>query len=311
MSKILAVFGATGQQGGGLITHVLNDPELSKSYKIRAITRDVNSGKAKQLAEKVQVVQGDISDRSSLETALTGAHTVFIMTAPAFGPDGFETEYNSAKTMADVAVERGVQYIIFSTLPPVKEISGGKYTKVSAFDAKAAAEKYIRTLPVRSAFYCPGSFMENFQNPWATLRRKGADGSWIFARHDSPQTPFPFIAVVADTGKFVGAILADPEKYEGKRFDAASEIYTWEEACAIMSRVIGHKIVYEQVSVEEYRSTLPPLAADGFIELFSYFQDFGYFGPDMDKSVAWAKENTRGKLTTLEEYLRANPIKFE
>ena len=118
MSKILAVFGATGQQGGSVINYVLNDPELSQRYKIRAITRDTNTEKAKQL--KVEVVQGDVLDRASLKTALTGAHTVFAMTTPSFGPNGLEVEYNSAKMIADVAIEEGAEYIIFSTLPQLE-----------------------------------------------------------------------------------------------------------------------------------------------------------------------------------------------
>lgn len=56
MSKILAVFGATGQQGGSVIDYVLNDPELSQKYKIRAITHDANSEKAKRLKATVEVV---------------------------------------------------------------------------------------------------------------------------------------------------------------------------------------------------------------------------------------------------------------
>lgn len=89
MSKVLAVFGATGQQGGSVVDYVLNDPELSRRYKIRAITRDLNSEKAKQLKKQVEVVQGDVLDRASLETALTGAHTIFAMTTPSFSPDGY------------------------------------------------------------------------------------------------------------------------------------------------------------------------------------------------------------------------------
>ena len=62
----------------------------------------------------------------------------------------------------DVAVQEGAEYIIFSTRPPVKEISRGKHTKVTLFDAKAKAEQHVRGLPIKSAFYSPGSFMQNF-----------------------------------------------------------------------------------------------------------------------------------------------------
>ena len=199
MSKILAVFGATGQQGGSVINYVLNDPELSQKYKIRAITRDTNTEKAKQL--KVEVVQGDVLDRASLKTALTGAYTVFAMTTPSFGPNGLEIEYNSGKMIADVAIEEGAEYIIFSTLPSAREISGGKYTKVTPFDAKAKAEQYIRGLNINSAFYSPGYFMENFQAQAFLAPRQAGNGTWVLACHSSPKTKLPFIDPVGDTGK--------------------------------------------------------------------------------------------------------------
>ena len=199
MSKILAVFGATGQQGGSVINYVLNDPELSQRYKIRAITRDTTTEKAKQL--KVEVVQGDVLDRASLKPALAGAHTVFAMTTPSFGPNGLEVEYNSGKTIADVAIEEGAEYIIFSTLPSAREISGGKYTKVTPFDAKAKAEQYIRGLDIKSAFYSPGYFMENFQAQPFLAPRQAPDGTLILARHISPKTKLPFIDAVGDTGE--------------------------------------------------------------------------------------------------------------
>src|SRR3954471_14286454 len=112
MAKVFGVFGATGQQGGAIVDYVLNDAELSQQYRIRAITRDANSQKAKQLRNKVEVVKGDMTDPSSLEAALAGVHTVFIMTPPDFGPDAVEVEYNMAKRVADTAVKNGVEYII-------------------------------------------------------------------------------------------------------------------------------------------------------------------------------------------------------
>ena len=321
MSKVLAIFGSTGQQGGGLITYILNDPELSATYKIRAITRDPTSPKALRLAQQdpsIEVVAADITDSPSLSRALAGAQTAFLVTPPSSGkPDGFETELNAARAMADAAVGAGVEYVIFSTLPPVSRISGGKYARVAAFDAKAAAEAYIRSLPVRSAFYCPGSFMENFRNPYAMLRRRRegeaegeGDETMVLALHASPGARFPVIAAVEDTGKFVGAILAEPDRFAGERIDAAAEMLSWEEVCEAMTRVTGRKIVYRQVPVEEYRAGLPPAAADLFVEVFSYYEEFGYFGPDTEESVARGKEMARGKLTTFEEWLRAHPIEF-
>lgn len=309
MSEILAVFGATGQQGSSVIDYVLQDPELSQQYKIRAITRDINSEKSKQLKEKVEVVYGDVLKRASLETALTGVHTVFAMTTPTFDLDsGFETEYNSGKTMADVAVEKGAEYIIFSTLPPVKEISGGKYNNVIHFDAKAKVEQYIRGLHIKSAFYSPGGFMQNFHTP-ILAPLQAPDGTWILARHSSPKTQWYLIDAVGDTGKFIGAILAEPDKYEGKTFCAASALHTFEEVVAIISKITGKTVIYKQISVEDYKRSLP-FGQDIVPEALSYLEEFGYWGPRSEELVAWAAENARGKLSTFEEYLEANPLQL-
>lgn len=310
MSKILAVFGATGVQGGSVVNNVLNDPVLSKIYKIRAITRDVNTDKAKKLKEKIEVVQGNVYDRTSLETALAGAHTIFAVTTPSFGLDGVEVEYASAKAIADVAVQQKSEYIIYSTLPAIKEMSGGKYAKVTAFDAKAKAEQYIRGLPIKSAFVSLGFFMENFHTQPFLNPQKAPDGTWILARPVPSNVQLPYIYSVADAGKFVGTILAKPDKYEGKRFCAAAALYSLEEIAAILSEATGKTVLYKQVPLEDFKKTIP-FAPDVFAEGYLFAENYGgYFGPETKESVAWAVKNVDGKLSTLKEYFEAHPLEL-
>ena len=310
MSKVFVVFGATGQQGGSVIDHVLSDPELSKRYKIRAVTRDTTSEKAKSLADKVEVVQGDVSDRVSLETALTGAHTVFAMTTPSLSPNAFEDEYNSGKTIADVSVEKGLELIIFSTLPNVTEISGGKYTKVIPFDAKAKIEQYIRGLPIKGAFFSAGFFMENLQSQPYLAPRRAPDGAWVLARHISGKTRLPYLDAVGDIGKFVGAILAEPDKYDGKTLCAAKAQYSLEEIAAIMSKATGQSVVYKQITLDEFKKGLPfeGVLSDIFVDAFGYVEEFGYFGPESEGLIAWAAESARGHLSTFEGFLERHPL---
>jgi uncharacterized protein YbjT (DUF2867 family) len=310
MSKILAIFGATGQQGSSIVDYVLNDSELSRQYKIRAITRDVTSEKAKQLTDKVEVVHGDILNRPSLETALTGVHTVFIMTAPFLSPD---IEYDTVKTIADIALEKDAKYIIFSTLPSIHELSGGKYTKVTVFDIKAKAEQYIRGLPIQSAFCSLGSFMENFESTSFLTPRKEEDGTWAVALHVSPNIQWPLVNAVRDTGKFVGAILAEPDKFDGKTFCGATKLYTLEEMIAIMSKATGKDITYKRISAKEFKKRMKLLdgLGDTVMEMVAFLDDTGYFGPDSENLVAWAANNARGKLSTFEEYLEAHPLRLE
>ena len=309
MCKLLVVFGATGQQGGSIISHVLDDTELSKQYKIRGITRDPSSSAAEALKKRgVDVAKADMTDPSSLSSVLKGAHTVFFLTAPVMGADAKNEEFAQGKGVVDVAVAEGIQYMIFSTLPHVTRISGGKYTKVAAFDAKAEIEDYIRTLPIKSAFFSPASFMQNFQRIMAPY--PSDNGTFVLARLVSPATQLPLIDTVGDAGKYVGAILAEPDRYEGKVFCSASAVYTMTEIVDIMSKVYGKTVRYEQIPEEAFRQQLRFTGpyADGLIEMMLYQQDFGYYGPKTKELVAWAAENARGRVHTLEEYLKNNPL---
>lgn len=115
-----------------------------------------------------------------------------------------------------------------------------------------------------------------------------------------------------DTGKFIGAILAEPDKYEGKTLCAATALYSLEEIVAIMSKATGKTVVYKQIPLEDFKKSIPPIGdlADIFAEAFSYQEEFGYYGLDTKKSVAWAAENARGRLSTFEQYLEAHPLQL-
>lgn len=81
--NLLVVCGATGQQGGSLINYILQDPSLSKDYRIRAVTRNPNQPSAHALQTKgVEVIQADADDAESLQPALRGSSITFAMTMP-------------------------------------------------------------------------------------------------------------------------------------------------------------------------------------------------------------------------------------
>lgn len=314
MSKVLAVFGATGQQGGSVVDHVLNDTELSKEYKVRIITRDPNSTKAAQLKDKAEVVQGDVNNAQSLRAALKGAHTVFAITNPTFGPTTGTTgplldEYEQAKQIADIAVENGVDYLIFSTLPAVRDISDGRYTRVVHFDAKANAEKYIHRLPVKSAFISLGCFMENFINTPFMRPQLASDGTYILSSPNAPQTKLPLLYASGDTGKFVSAILVEPDKFKGKTMCASQALYSWEDIAKALANSSGKKVKYEQVSKAEFASILSmPGFDDVLFDTLKYMEEFGYYGSNTGEKIRWAVENARGDLISFEEFLKKNPL---
>lgn len=144
MSNLLVVFGATGQQGGSVVKSVLADPELSKTYKVRAITRDTTKPAAKALSDQgVEVVSADADKPETLKSALAGAHTVFALTATIYDEKLEQREHDQGKAMADAAVAAGAKYFIFSTLSNVEKGSGGKLKNAGHFDTKAVVEDYI------------------------------------------------------------------------------------------------------------------------------------------------------------------------
>jgi uncharacterized protein YbjT (DUF2867 family) len=305
--KVLAVFGATGQQGSSVINYVQQDKTLSQAYSIRAITRDATSDKAKSLWSDVEVVSADTNDRPSIERALQGVNTVFVMTTPSFSDNAVEEEFQKAKLIADTAVAQGVEFLIFSTLPGVTQLSNGKYTAVTAFDAKAKAEAYIRTLPLRSAFFAPASFMENLGNGSFQTPKKQDDGTWAIRMPMPSQTRIPWIAAKADIGKFVGALLTEPSEFkESRALVGAVDLYSWEEVVEKLSRHTGRKVVYEQVSLEEFRQE-QAFAPDLFTDAIQFYESPGYFGPDTEELVKTDLKVPKVPLMTLDEWLASNP----
>lgn len=314
----LAVFHATGQQGSSVLNDVLDDAKLSKTWKLRALTRDISSQKSKALSARgVEVVEADSTSSLSIEKALKGADAVFAVTVPDFTPNAVAVEYARAKLIADATVAAGARWIIFSTLSNVSELSGGKYTKVYPYDAKAKAEEYIRSLPIKSAFFCGAPFMQNFASqPFlAPVKEAREDGEerWVWRRNNSPKARYPLIDGTGDVGKFVTPVLAEPDKYEGKTFYGAERIYTLEEVSSIMSKTTGKNVVYEQMSDDAFHADLlkktgSELIADIFVDAFKFYEEYGAFGPGTDEKIDWSVKQARGKLTSLEAFFEKNPL---
>ena len=311
MSKLLVVFGATGQQGGSVVDFVLNDSKLSQVYKVRAVTRQPSGRAAQQLNERgVDIVSAELDDEESVKIALKGAHTVFGVTTTIYDDQTKAREVRQGKAIANAAVANSAEYLIFSTLPSAIKISNGKY-KVDGFDGKADVEDYIRSLPIQSAFFAPGAFMENFGGVMGPHPSQTEPGTYAVANVVTPETKLPLIATVRDTGKYVGAILSDPEGYQGKVLSASTDLYSFNEIVETMSKLTGKTVKYVALSLEVFRGLMPPIMAESMVNMMMYYQDYGYFGPGTKELVDWTAQHASGKLTTLEEYLRLNPLHLE
>jgi len=307
MAKTLVVFGATGNQGGSVINFVLGNPDLSKLYTLRAVTRDPSSKSSRDLASKgIEVVKGDVNDAKSIENAVKGTQFAFITVNSGYTADNYAIEIRQTKTIVDAFIAAGGEYIIYSTVPSPKAFSNGKYSNVGHWEAKADSQKYIASQSVKSAFFVPGSFMSNFTS-YMSPKPLG-DGSYGIFNLVGSYKNWPLIDIANDTGKWVGSILASPEKYEGKDLCAATKLYKSSEIADAMSKVTGKTIKWIQIPEEQFRQYAPPEAATAMVEMFQYIDDFGYYGQDTAEKVKRGAEQASGKLTTFEEYLGRTPI---
>src|SRR5260370_24667017 len=123
--KLIAVIGATGQQGGGVVRAL----QASSQFKVRALTR--NQDKHRELAD--EVVEGDLNRPETLKAAFKGVHGVFLVTN--FQEAGAD-ELKQATAAVHAARDAGVNHLIWSTLPDVEQISGGRF-HVPHFTANA------------------------------------------------------------------------------------------------------------------------------------------------------------------------------
>jgi uncharacterized protein YbjT (DUF2867 family) len=311
MSKLLVVFGATGNQGGSIAHTVLDDSNLSQEYKVRGITRNASHSATEALKKKgAEIVEADMDTLSTLKPALDGAHTVFLTTNTQYSGNTREIESRQAKATADAAVAAGAKYIIWSSMVNVSKMSHGKLKNAAHFDVKEEVEEYIRSLPVKSAFYVPGCFMSNFH---ATMRPRpspSGDGTFVWANPFAPDTEIPLIDIT-DTGKFIAPILENPDAYDGKALYCATQCRSVTDIVEALSKAAGKTVKHQQVSDEVFKGWLPETMRDALSDMYAHVRDDLYFGPNQKQEVEDSVRRAKGKLTTFEEFLEKNPLTLE
>jgi uncharacterized protein YbjT (DUF2867 family) len=264
--KVIAVIGATGAQGGGLVRAILDDK--NGSFTARAITRNVNSDKAKALADAgAEVVAADLDDVKSLKNAFEGVHGAFCVTNfwEHLKP---EKEVSQARNMAQAAKDAGVKHVIWSTLEDTREsipLSDdrmptlmGKY-KVPHFDGKGEANAIFTQLGVPTTFLVTSFYWENFIY-FGMGPKKGADGKLAITLPMGSRK-LPGIAS-EDIGKTAYAIFEDGDEMIGKTVGIAGGHLTGEQMAKSLSKALGQPVAYNAITPAAYRAFGFPGAED-------------------------------------------------
>ncbi|AZD29809.1 NmrA/HSCARG family protein [Pseudomonas chlororaphis] len=297
--KTIVVFGATGRQGQGVVNALLDQG----AYTVRAISRDAGSDQAKGLAARgVEVVAADLNAADTLAPALNGAYGVFLVTNfwdPATGT----SEYDQVKNVVNAAKSAGVSHVVWSTLPNVLEISGGRYG-VSHFTNKALANVVIADagFPYYSFVEAP-FFFQNFLAQMAPQPTgNGNQKAWAVPMDITNKNVHA--GDILELGKLVRQVFDHPETAgQGQILSLCPDAYSWQEFADILNAQ-GHNVVVNQVPGELYDTFYP--GAEEVCEMMSYFEDYSYFGPDADTKRARADALVGGRLTGFADWAKVN-----
>lgn len=309
--KIITVFGATGAQGGGLVRAIATDPD--GEFSVRAVTRDVNSDKAKALAALgAEVVHGDLGDAASVDKALKGTYGAYFVTFywAHFSP---EQEKAEAAMFAKAAKKAGIKHAIWSTLEDTRELVPldddrmptlmGKY-KVPHFDAKGESNKQFTDAGVPTTFLHASFYWDNFIY-FGSGPKRGEDGKLALTL---PIGDAKMAGIAAeDIGKCAYGIFKAGQKYIGKNVGVAGGHLTGKQMADALGKALGEPVIYNKISAATYRSFGFPGADD----LGNMFQVYDEFEEKLNKlrDIAVSKQ-LNPQLQSFEQWLGKNAKKI-
>lgn len=334
ISKVFVVLGATGVQGGSLVKALLND--TSRKWKIRAVTRDPTKPEAKDLESKgIEVVKADLGDIESLRKVFVGANFVFGVTdfwsimrhetergqATVSASDEtsaynlqvlqrtFDLEVQDGKNLVDAVASIAnttLERFIWSDLPAVKNNSNGKYVHCYHFDSKAAVKMYIQSarpeVAKKTVYLQLASYMSNWKFAPVFRPIKCEDGVYEFRSNADPHTIFPRVEAIGDTGKLVLALLDAPA---GTTLLGAGTEDTHANMAALWGKILGVPARFKQVSSEECAAAIPYGAGLDVAQGIAYTSEFGWDGGKLGSVLRPEDVGLKGKMTTLEEYIKS------
>jgi uncharacterized protein YbjT (DUF2867 family) len=265
-TNIIAVTGATGAQGGGLIRAILAHPD--GGFRARAITRDPGSGKAQALAALgVEVVQADLDDEASLANAFAGAYGAFCVTNfwEHFSP---EKENMQAANLAGAAKTAGVSHVIWSTLEDVRlwvpltddrmPTLMGRY-KVPHFDGKGESNHYFADAGVPTTLLYASFYWDNLIN-FGMGPKPDQDGNLAIT---FPLADAKLAGIAAgDIGGCAYGVFTAGDELIGKSVGIAGGHLTGKDMAASLSTALRTEVRYDSVTPAVYRTFGFPGAED-------------------------------------------------
>ena len=273
--QTVLITGATGKQGGATARAL-----AGKGFKIRAMTRKPQSDAAKVVARETgaDLVQGDLNDPASLESALKDAWGVFAVQNT--WEAGVAGEEEQGKRIAKLAREAGVQHYVYTSVA-----SAHRKTGIPHFENKYRIEDTVRSLAFPShVILRPVFFMENLTSSWFL------NGDNLNAAL-APGTRLQMIAV-SDVGEYGARAFTDAAKLNRREIDIAGDERTMPETAAALSKGLQREITFGQIPISEVRKN-----SEDFASMLEWFERVGY-----NVDIVGLEREFGIRPTTLEEW---------
>lgn len=284
MKPIIVVVGATGGQGGSVISSFLSDGQ----YAIRGITRNVSSPKSLALQKRgVEMVVADLNDVQSLIAAFKDATAIYAVTdyfEPfiSSGPSAaLATEVMQGKNLATAAASTpSLKHYIWSTLPNAKDISNGKWV-IPHFEGKNVVDAYIQnelkdSLWGKTTFLWVGFYGSNLMLDLYRPTYLKTAGKYVWLQPSSPNTPIAHIGdQTTNIGPFVLSIISQPTlTLPGKFVFACAETMTQEQTLEKWSKVTGKQAVCVKVDLDDFEKLFGVLGRE-MGEMMIFWEEAG------------------------------------
>jgi uncharacterized protein YbjT (DUF2867 family) len=305
--KIIAVAGATGAQGGGLVRAILADP--SGGFAVRALTRDPAAPAARALAAAgAEVVAADLADPPSVARAFAGAYGAYCVTFfwNHMSPD---KEREEARALAGAAQQARLKHVVWSTLEDTRRWMDiddkrmptlmGHY-KVPHFDVKGEADAFFRDSGVPTTCLLTSFYWDNLIH-FGMGPKAGPDGKLVLALPMGDRK-LPGIAA-EDIGRCAYGLFMRPAEFVDRTVGISGEHLTGRDMAAGLTRALGRDVTYQAMSFDAYRGLGFP-GADDLGNMFQFNHDFAdefcearsvefsrSINPGLQNFAAWLKSN--------------------
>jgi uncharacterized protein YbjT (DUF2867 family) len=289
--KLIAVAGATGQQGGAVARAL----QANEQFKARALTR--NPAKHRELAD--EVIQADLNRPETLTAAFEGAYGVFLVTN--FREEGTD-EVEQATAAVRAAKHAGVKHFVWSTLPDVEAISRGKF-HVPHFTGKAKADRIVKEAGFANhTFVIAPFYYQNLIGVLAPQKQTDESVGWVLPL--DPTVRSIHMGDITELGDIVAGAFAHPDQAgQGEYLPLVGDFMSFNEIVDTLNRQ-GHDFSFKQVPKEVFAGLFPGAAE--IAEMFDYFQTHTYLGSDSRDQIALANKIARRQPTEFSAWARVN-----